>query len=59
MSEIKPFDYSQQGLDSVLFPAGEEAALQRLRVFVASMFRIMLSSEIFRLLMEPVFFPPI
>lgn len=33
MSEIKPFDYSQQGLDSVLFPAGEEAALQRLRVF--------------------------
>ena len=31
--DIRPFDYPQQLPDPMLFPAGERAALQRLRVF--------------------------
>ncbi|CNK29708.1 deoxyribodipyrimidine photolyase [Yersinia enterocolitica] len=33
LSPLEPFDYPQQSVDSQLFPAGEEAALQRLRSF--------------------------
>ncbi len=52
-----PFDYPQQSVDSQLFPAGEDAALQRLRRFVVNRYRITGNTAICRRCPVPVAYP--